>query len=373
MCMARLALLLVLIAALTSSAVASAPVRVSLVGKRSVPIAGRTWKAQLAVRPRTFRGAVRVKAMGGGRIQARASQRRGSYVARLVFPAAGRWVLTASAGGSTSRLGSVRVLRPRLPLILTEPTAIDWEPAGTLLVVENSIGRLLRVDPATGRVAVVASGLTRPYAVVRAPSGAIFVTTANVLKRIDGTGAAATVAEADSDIGPLTVGANGDVFYSTATRIFRLAGGAGPPVLVAGTGVQGGGGDGGPAVDAQLSSPHGLAVAADGALLVADSGNNRIRRIDSASGVITRLADVGTPHGMDVGVDGTIYVVEADSRRIVHLTASGARIGLVGPRFGLPYDVEVAADGVVYVLEAGPSGRVRRIGLDGKVTTVSRR
>jgi hypothetical protein len=217
----------------------------------------------------------------------------------------------------------------------------------------------------------VASALARPYAVARAPSGAIFVSSANVLKRIDGTGSATTVAEADSDIGPVTVGANGDVFYSTATRIFRVAGGAGPPILVAGTGVEGSGGDGGPAVDAQISSPHGLGIAADGALLVADTKNSRIRRI--VDGVITRFATVGTPDGMDVAVDGTIYVVEADTRRIVHLTSWGTRIGLVGPPFGLPYDVEVANDSVVYVLEAGPSGRLRRIGLDGKVTTVSRR
>ena len=44
----------------------------------------------------------------------------------------------------------------------------------------------------------------------------------------------------------------------------------------------------------------------------------------------------------------------------MHLSASGARLGLVGPSFNTPFDVAVSADSV-YVLETGTSGRVRRI------------
>ena len=76
---------------------------------------------------------------------------------------------------------------------------------------------------------------------------------------------------------------------------------------------------------------------------------------------------------MDVARDGTIYVIEAPAHRLVHLRAAGARIGFVGPAFGLPYDVEVAGDGTAYVLEAGPVGWLRRVAPDGTVSTVSRR
>jgi hypothetical protein len=76
---------------------------------------------------------------------------------------------------------------------------------------------------------------------------------------------------------------------------------------------------------------------------------------------------------MDVAADGTIYVIGGREQRVVHLSPSGARIGFVGPAFGLPYDVEVADDGVVYVLEAAPFARLRRIARDGTVTTVSGR
>ena len=219
---------------------------------------------------------------------------------------------------------------------------------------------------------VVASGIDRPYAVVRAPSGAIFLSSSNVLRRIEG-GTNTIVAEVDRQIGPVTVGSNGDVYYATANRIFRLGGCFGPPTLIAGTGVQGGGGDGGPALAAEVSSPHGLGLTADGGLLVSDTDNNRIRRIDLASGIITALAEVQLPLGMDVGADGTIYVVDGRARRVVHLSSSGVRVGLVGPVFSLPYDVEVSADGVVYMIDAGRVGRLRRIAVDGTVTTVSRR
>src|SRR5262249_44443058 len=223
----------------------------------------------------------------------------------------------------------------------------------------------------TGSVDTIVPSTSRPYAVVRAPSGAIFFSGAGALHRIDASGAVMTVADAGTDIGPLAVAPNGDLYYSTATQIFRLSGGAGAPALVAGTGVEGGGGDGGPAPNAQFSVPHGLAVAADGALLVSDAGNDRVRRIDPVTGVVTAFAQIGTPHGLDVASDGTVYVVDSKANRIVHLTASGARIGFVGPVFGLPYDVEAGDGGVVYVLEAGPFGRLRRIAPNGTVTTVS--
>ena len=169
------------------------PVQVSIVGKRPAAVAGKPWTVRLAVRPASFRGTIRITAAGpGARVSATARPR--SYRARLVFPRAGRWKLTARAGGSVSGLGSVRVRPvPPQPVSFTEPTAIDLEPAGTLLLVENNPGRVLRVDPRTGRVTVLVPSMSRPYAIVRAPSGSVFVSNANLVSRID-AGGATTVA-----------------------------------------------------------------------------------------------------------------------------------------------------------------------------------
>src|SRR5262245_21101892 len=373
--MKRVCCALILLGVFACSASAAGPVRVSMAGTRATPVAGRAWTVRLTVRPLTYAGAVRVAAIGPGRVSARAAGRRGSYRARLVFPKAGLWRITARAGGKSSRLGSVRVRRagPR-PVAFTEPTSIDFEPVGTLLLVENNPGRLLRVNPATGRVSVLLSALFKPYAVARAPSGSVYLSIAGRLPRIDGAGQPTTVAEmpAGVEIGPIVAAPNSDVYFSTATQVFRLPGGSGPAVRIAGTGEVGGGGDGGPALNAQFSSPHGLAVGSDGALLVSDRGNDRIRRIDPLTGLINLFAQVGQPYGMDVASDGTVYVVEGSTNRVVRLSPAGERLGFLGPAFADPYDVEVAPGGVAYLLEAGPAGHVRRIGPDGTVTTVSR-
>ena len=374
--MRRVAVALLLVGVFACTASAAGPVRVSLVGKRAAPVASRPWTVRLAVRPQSYAGTVRVTALGPGSVKVRATGKRGSYRARIAFPKAGVWRLTARAGGATSRLGAVRVRRaPARPVTFTEPTSIDLQPDGTLLLVENNPGRLLRLNPANGRVSVLLSGLFKPYAVVRAPSGAVYLSVLGQLERLDGAGPPTTVAEMPPgiEIGPIAAAPNGDIYVSTATQIFRLPGGSGPIVHIAGTGVEGGGGDGGPALDAQFSSPHGLAVASDGALLVSDRGNDRVRRIDPVTGVITTFASVVEPYGIDVASDGTVYVIDGSAKRVVRLSGSGGRLGFLGPAFAIPYDVEVGAGGVVYLLQAGPTGYVRRIAPDGRVTTVSRR
>src|SRR5262245_16177616 len=131
--MKRVAAALLVLGAFACTASAAGPIRVSLAGKRKAPVAGRAWAVRLAVRPLSFAGTVRVSAAGRGRVRARATGRRGSYRARLVFPKAGIWRISAQAGGTTWRLGSVRVRQASArPVAFTEPTSIDLQPDGPL-------------------------------------------------------------------------------------------------------------------------------------------------------------------------------------------------------------------------------------------------
>ncbi|PWU17922.1 MAG: hypothetical protein C5B48_15390 [Candidatus Rokuibacteriota bacterium] len=345
------------VAACAASATAQG-VQVMLLGARPELTAGRAWTARLVVRPASFRGSVRLTATGPTRIVVRARRGRGSYRARLVFPSAGRWALSARAGASISHLGTVQVRElASEPLRFVWPTAVDVEPNGSLLLVENGLQRLWRIDPSTGRTAEIAS-LTKPYS-VKERSGSIFVTDGPLLRRIDGAGPPVTVATASGDIGPIAIASGGDIYFTTADAIWKLVGGTGAPVRIAPT--------------AHVSSPHGLAIAADGALLVADTDNDRILRVDPTSGVVTEFAQLTVPRGLEVAGDGTIFVVDGGANRVVHLGASGAHIGLVGPVFDDPYDLAVAPSGALYVVESLQSGDVRRIGTNGVVTTVSRR
>ncbi|MDA0745380.1 MAG: FG-GAP-like repeat-containing protein [bacterium] len=76
-------------------------------------------------------------------------------------------------------------------------------------------------------------------------------------------------------------------------RIRRVDAQTGLITTVAGTGSAGFSGDGGPATEAQLSTPQSVAVDANGNLYIADSGNRRIRRVDAATGTITTIAGTG--------------------------------------------------------------------------------
>ena len=69
---------------------------------------------------------------------------------------------------------------------------------------------------------------------------------------------------------------------------------------VVGTGAKGYSGDGGPAAQAKLDNPSGLAIDRDGNLYISEFVNNRIRRVDAKSKVITTIAGNGLPHRLDV-------------------------------------------------------------------------
>jgi streptogramin lyase len=241
------------------------------------------------------------------------------------------------------------------PLTFVWPTTVAVEPGGSLLLVENGLGRLLRIDPATGKETQLAL-LTKPYAVVRAPSGSIFVTDGPFLKRIDGRKAPVTVAIAPGDIGPMAVSRGGNVFYTTDKALWELVGGKGKPVRVA--------------PKSKLSGAHGLAVELDGHVLVSDTGNGRILRIDPRSGKATTLARLAIPHGLAVARDGTIDVCSGALNRVLRLSRTGKQLGFVGGTFEDPYTLALVPGGVVYVVESLQAGDVRRVAPHGTVTAL---
>jgi len=268
--------------------------------------------------------------------------------------------------------GSVGVRRRPVPLTFVWPTSVAVESPRSLLVVENGAGRVVRVDPLTGNTTAVIPSISRPYSVALAGSGSFYLSAGKSLLRVDSAGHQTLVAEADADIGPIAVAPNGDVYFTTETRVFKLAGGAGPPVSIAGTGVAGYSGDGGPATSAQISGPHGLAVTSDGAVLVSDANNGRVRRIDLRTGLIETWAQFGSPRGMVIAPDGTVYLVDGSTGQVVHLMIDGRRLGSVRRVFRDPYDVKAGGDGSLYVVDTSVSGWLYRVAPDGSSAVISR-
>ena len=172
---------------------------------------------------------------------------------------------------------------------------------------------------------------------------------------------------------------------------------------VAGNGSAGFSGDGGPAAKAQFKQPHSLAFGPDGALLVCDIGNNRIRRIDLKTGTIDTYAGTGerkpTPDGaplagtpinepraLDLDPQGnlylatrggnTVYRIDPKAGKIYHLAGTGQSgyTGDGGPakeaKLSGPKGISWSRDGGVYIADT-ESHTIRRIDLKtGVIATV---
>src|SRR4029077_4132091 len=146
---------------------------------------------------------------------------------------------------------------------------------------------------------------------------------------------------------------------------------------IAGTGTPGNLGDEGPAIEAQLQFPRGLAVDENtGNLYIADSGTNTVRMIDARTHSIHRVAGKAAfngPTGLAVDqATGSLYIADSTNNRLVKVTSDGMISTLAGSDASLSLPVAIAIDGKgdIYIADAG-NNRVRRIDARGTITTVS--
>src|SRR5438552_2477226 len=111
-----------------------------------------------------------------------------------------------------------------------------------------------------------------------------------------GDGGDATSASLNSPAG-VALDAGGNLYIADRgnERIRKVAAATGIITTVAGNGVFGFAGDGGAATNASLSVPVGVAVDASGNLYIADHSNNRIRKVTAGTGIITTVAGNGNP------------------------------------------------------------------------------
>jgi len=178
-----------------------------------------------------------------------------------------------------------------------------------------------------------------------AANGTISTVAGTGVRGDSGDGGPAALAQIDVPLGVAVDGA-GSVYVAEClgARIRKLSA-AGAIATVAGTGTAGYAGDGGPAVNAELACPHGVAVDASGNLFIADTYNHRVRKI-GPDGTISTVAGNGTPG------------------------FSGDGGPALKAQLSAPTSLAMDASGNLYVADTG-NNRIRRISRDGTISTVA--
>src|SRR5207249_744915 len=147
-------------------------------------------------------------------------------------------------------------------------------------VVADRSGNLFIADAGNSRIRKVT------------PTGVISTAAGNGTPGFSGDGGSATSAQLNYPFGVAVDGSGNLLIVDTGNSRIRKVTPAGVISTVAGNGVSGFSGDGGPATSAQLNSPSGVAVDGSDNLFIVDTGNSRVRRVTPA-GVISTVAGNG--------------------------------------------------------------------------------
>jgi DNA-binding beta-propeller fold protein YncE len=210
-------------------------------------------------------------------------------------------------GGRASRAGMV------------EPNGLALDPAqGRLFIADVADHRVRDVDLATGTISTFAGTGEAQHSGDGRPATAAGVSGARAVK----------------------VAADGTVYIleRQGSRLRAVDPRTGIITTWAGTGARGYSGDGGPALAAVFDAPKEMALEPGGNLLIVDTENHAIRRIDRRSGIVTLVAGgrkgsggdggpateagLDRPHGAAVAADGSIYIGDTNNHRIRKVTRS---------------------------------------------------
>ncbi len=260
---------------------------------------------------------------------------------------------------------------------LNYPVMLAFTGTGELLIADYGNHRIRRVG-LDGNITTLAGNGSEGFA---------------------GDGGAATAAQLNNPIG-LAVAGDGSVYLSdTQNHRVRKIATNGVISTIAGTGTLGFAGDGGAATAAQLSYPGALVFDAAGNLLIADYGNNRVRRV-SADGIISTfagngsggfagdasaatLAQISGPFALAIGPNANVLIADQNNNRVRSVAADGTITTIAGGSstislgdgaaateafISLPSGLATDAAGQVFISDRG-NLRIRKVSSPVKLLT----
>jgi sugar lactone lactonase YvrE len=311
----------------------------------------------------------------------------------VVVPPAGAETGTITTVAGNSPSGYAGDGGPARDAYMNEPRMQTFDGAGTMYVVDtfNQVIRRIGRDGIITTIAGKAGGY-----VPRKDS--------DCKENFSGEGVPAREATMSCPHSA-AVAANGDLYIAdSANHVIRKVDHAtGIITSAVGEGGQNGDdGDGGPANAAHIDGPKGIVFDANWNLLIADSGNAKIRRVDAATGVITTIAGTGQsglggdggpateaeldePRTLAVAPDGSIYFTEPKANKVRKIDPDGIITTFAGTgKAGFSGDggpankaqlnfnrgVNVDGAGTVWIADS-LNQRIRKVGPDGIITTAA--
>ncbi len=287
---------------------------------------------------------------------------------------------TITTGVGTGVAGSTGDGSPAAAATLNLPYRVATDAVGNLFIAERAGHRIRRVDAATGDITTIAGTGVAGFS---------------------GDGAAATAAQLNNPNDVAVDPANGDLIIADTGnhRVRRVDVATGDITTVAGDGTPGNTGDTGPGVAAQLDSPFGVVVLANGDVLITDQNNNRIRCLlavnsdivafagtgvagfsgDGAQGLLARMRQ---PRGITRDAAGDIFFTDTDNHRIRRISsgvittvAGNGTAGFSGDggtaitaQLNFPHGIAVHPDGSLLIADS-TNNRVRLVGTNGNIST----
>jgi uncharacterized protein (TIGR03437 family) len=288
-------------------------------------------------------------------------------------------VITAFAG--TGLLGSGGDGGPAVEATLSFPNVVLVDKDDNVYISDQFASRIRKITP-DGKISTIAG------------TGAGDVT--GFSGGYNGDGGPATQTLLNQQVG-LALDKDGNLFIADRLnfRIRRMDARTGVITTVAGNGLLGNGGDGGPATQAELNLPTGVAVDAAGNVYIADTGNQRIRRVSAADGKISTIAGTGVagfsgdggpaasalvnlvyPATLTIDGAGDLYFADRGNHRIrkialntgVITTVAGTGIAgfngdgtaATGTNLNFPTSVAFDAAGNLIIADSG-NNRIRRV------------
>lgn len=230
----------------------------------------------------------------------------------LAFPGEITTYAGTGSGGDTGDGGLATAAK------IQRPRAQALDVSGNLYFADTDNHRIRRIAAGTGIITTVAGNGSQGFL---------------------GDGGAATAARLRFPRG-VAVAANGDIYIADTEnhRIRLVTAATGIITTVAGNGTEGDSGDGGAATSASLDEPHDVALDLSGRLTIADTDNHRIRRV-SAGGIITTIAGNGDsgfggddgpatsakinhPSGIGYDISGDLYIADTENNRVRKVNVS---------------------------------------------------